>query len=41
MPEQKTGYRRGQKYIKNLRLYEVAKNGRAYWRLRTPDPSGT
>jgi len=41
MAEKKAGYRRGQKYIKNLRLYEVAKNGRVYWRLRTPLPSGT
>lgn len=41
MAEKKAGYRRGQKYIRNLRLYEVNKNGRAYWRLRTPDPSGT
>jgi integrase len=35
------GYRRGQKHVRNLRLYEVKKNGRSYWRLRTPDPSGT
>ena len=35
------GYRRGQKHVRNLRLYAVTKNGRAYWRLRTPDPSGT
>jgi hypothetical protein len=35
------GYRRGQKHVKNLRLYTVHKHGRAYWRLRTPDPSGT
>jgi integrase len=35
------GYRRGQKHVRNLRLYEVTKNGRSYWRLRTPDPSGT
>jgi integrase len=35
------GYRRGQKHVRNLRLYEVHKNGRTYWRLRTPDPSGT
>jgi integrase len=41
MAEKKAGYRRGQKYIRNLRLYEVNKNGRPYWRLRTPDPSGT
>jgi hypothetical protein len=41
MAEKKAGYRRGQKYIRNLRLYEVTKNGRAYWRLRTPEPSGT
>ncbi len=41
MAVSKAGYRRGQKYIKNLRLYEVAKNGRSYWRLRTPRPSGT
>src|SRR5260221_7288009 len=41
MAEKKAGYRRGQKYIKNLRLYEVTKKGRPYWRLRVPDPSGT
>ncbi|SRR5260221_8263908 len=41
MAEKKAGYRRGQKYIRNLHLYEVTKNGRPYWRLRTPDPSGT
>src|SRR5258707_8452764 len=41
MAQPRAGYRRGQKYIRNLRLYEVTKNGRAYWRLRTPDPSGT
>lgn len=41
MAQAGAGYRRGQKYIKNLRLYEVTKNGRSYWRLRTPDPSGT
>src|SRR6516162_4437997 len=35
------GYRRGQKHVSNLHLYEVRKNGRTYWRLRTPDPSGT
>ena len=35
------GYRRGQKHVRNLRLYEVHKSGRRYWRLRTPDPSGT
>ena len=34
------GYKRGQKHVRNLRLYEVHKNGRAYWRLRTPDPGG-
>ncbi len=41
MAEKKAGYRRGQKYIRNLRLYEVTKKGRCYWRLRTPEPSGT
>jgi integrase len=41
MARRTTGYRRGQKYVKNLRLYVVDKNGRSYWRLRTPDPSGT
>jgi hypothetical protein len=35
------GYKRGQKHVRNLRLYEVHKNGRTYWRLRTPDPGGT
>ena len=40
MAQPRAGYRRGQKYIKNLRLYEVAKNGRTYWRLRTPQPGG-
>ena len=35
------GYRRGQKHVRNLRLYAVTKNGRTYWRLRVPDPSGT
>jgi hypothetical protein len=34
------GYKRGQKHVRNLRLYEVHKNGRTYWRLRTPDPGG-
>src|SRR5690348_14844366 len=41
MTRGKTGYRRGQKYVKNLRLYAVHKNGRSYWRLRTPAPSGS
>jgi integrase len=27
--------------VRNLRLYEVKRKGRSYWRLRTPDPSGT
>jgi integrase len=35
------GYKRGQKHVRNLRLYQVHKNGRRYWRLRTPDPCGT
>jgi integrase len=35
------GYKRGQKHVRNLRLYEVHKSGRCYWRLRTPEPSGT
>jgi integrase len=35
------GYKRGQKHVRNLRLYAVNKNGRCYWRLRTPDPGGT
>jgi integrase len=35
------GYKRGQKHVRNLRLYEVHKSGRRYWRMRTPDPSGT
>jgi integrase len=35
------GYRRGQKHVSNLHLYEVHKNGRSYWRLRTPSPGGT
>jgi integrase len=26
--------------VRNLRLYEVHKNGRSYWRLRTPSPEG-
>jgi integrase len=34
------GYRRGQKHIKNLRLYPIKRQGVTYWRLRTPDPSG-
>jgi integrase len=41
MARQKAGYRRGQKHVKNLRLYCVHKAGRCYWRLRTPDPGGT
>jgi integrase len=35
------GYKRGQKHVRNLRLYQVDKRGKPYWRLRTPDPSGT
>ena len=34
------GYRRGQRHIKNLRLYAIKRQGVTYWRLRTPDPSG-
>jgi integrase len=34
------GYRRGQRHIKNLRLYAILRQGVTYWRLRTPDPSG-
>ena len=34
------GYKRGQKHVRNLRLYEVNQNGNPRWRLRTPDPSG-
>src|SRR5260221_2551271 len=41
MAEKKAGYRRGQKYIKNLRLYDVTKKGRPYWRCRPPDPNRT
>jgi integrase len=41
MAQRKAGYKRGQKYIKNLRLYTVQKSGHCYWRLRTPHPSGT
>jgi integrase len=29
------------KHVRNLRLYEVKKHGRRYWRLRTPSPEGT
>jgi integrase len=40
MARNKEGYKRGWKHVRNLHLYRVHKSGRAYWRLRTPDPDG-
>jgi integrase len=41
MARHKEGYKRGWKHVRNLHLYRVHKNGRCYWRLRTPDPRGS
>jgi integrase len=40
MATEKLGYKRGQRHVKNLRLYAMHKNGRLYWRLRIPQSSG-